>query len=260
MQSESTDEEQGLLNHLECPVCLVYMTPPIILCENGHKICNICEPKVNSCPSCRGQFARTRNLALEDLASQVMYPCKYRTYGCTETFGQDKIVGHQTKCLYSQQVCPVAKLAIGTCSWTGSYKDMKAHLKENHFEGFCEYVESDVKFIYNLTAGMKLFCFIFAYNEVFFSLFQEKDDLLFAVVLCVGPAEIAAKYKYRLEFSNNSNTEGFTVMHLTRSSAENLIDIYKFGRCGMLHFGVVKRLEGKMYRLKYKIEILKVGD
>ena len=190
----------------------------------------------------------------------MIYPCKYRTYGCTETFDQDKIVGHQVKCVYSQQVCPVGTLAIGVCSWSGSYKDMKVRLKENHFEGCCEYVEGDVKFIYNLTGGVNLYCFMFAYNEIFFSLFQERDDIFYAVVLCVGPAEIAAKYKYRVEFSNNSNTEGVTVMHLTRSSEENLVDIYRLGHCGKLHFDVVSRLADKMSKLKYKIEILKVGD
>ena len=260
MQSESTDKEQSLLDHLECPVCLEYMRPPIILCGNGHKICNVCKQKVNSCPTCRGQFVRTRNLALEDLARQLMYPCKYRPYGCTETFVQDKIVGHQTTCLYSPQVCPFAKLAIGTCSWTGSYKDIKAHLKENHFEGCCEYVEGDVKFIYNLTAGLSFYCFLFAHNEIFFPLFQERDNIFYAVVLCVGPAEFAAKYKYRVEFINNDNTEGVTVMHLTRSSDENLVDIHRSGLCGKLHFDVVSRLADKMTKLKYKIEILKVGD
>ena len=189
-----------------------------------------------------------------------MYPCKYRSYGCTETFEHDKVVGHQVKCPYNQQACPVAKLAIGICSWTGSYKDMKVHLQENHFEGCREYVEGDFKFLYNLTVGMNLFCFIFAYNEVFFSLFQEKDNIFYAVLRYVGPAENAAKYKYRVEFVNNDNTEGVTVMHLTRSSDENLKDIYESGRCGKLHFGVVNRLADKMSRLKYKIEILKVGE
>ena len=252
MQSESTDKEQSLLDHLQCPVCLDYMTPPIILCENGHKICNICDPKVNSCPTCRGRFSLTRNLALEDLTRHVMYPCKYRSYGCKETFNYDKIAGHQASCLYTPQVCPVAKLAIGTCSWTGNYKDIKAHLKENHFEGCCEYVEGDVKFIYNLTGGLDLFCFIFAYNEVFFSLFEERDNIFYAVVLYVGPAENAAKYKYRVEFINNDNTEGVTVMHLTRSSGQDLEDVRRSGACGKLLYDVVCRLKDEEDNVEFK--------
>ena len=107
---------------------------------------------------------------------------------------------------------------------------------------------------------MNLFCFIFAYNEVFVSLFQEKDNIFYAVLRYVGPAENAAKYKYRVEFVNNDNTEGVTVMHLTRSSGEKLVDIFESGLCVKLHYDVVNRLADKMSRLKYKIEILKVGD
>jgi len=162
MQSESTDLEQSLLRHLECPVCLEYMRPLIPLCANGHKICNICKQEVSRCPICREQFINTINLALEDLAGRVMYPCKYRYYGCTETFNHDNIVGHQTKCLYIPQECPVAKLAIGKCSWTGSYNDIKGHLEENHLEECCEYAEGEFKFLYKLTSYMKSFCFIFA--------------------------------------------------------------------------------------------------
>jgi len=137
---------------------------------------------------------------------------------------------------------------------------MKVHLQENHFESCCNYVEGDFKFLYNLTDGVNLFCFLFAYNEIFFSLFQEKDNIFYVVVLYLGPAENAAKYKYRVEFVNNDNTECVTVMHLTRSSAEKLVDIFESGLCGKLHYDVVNRLADKMSRLKYKIEILKVGD
>jgi len=134
MQSESTNLERSLLVHLDSPVCMECMRPPVILCANGHNICNICKPKMHRCPTCREQFLNTINLALEDLARQVMYPCKYRSYGCTEILSHDKIVGHQAKCWYSAQVCPVAKLANGDCRWIGSYSDIKGHLKENHLE------------------------------------------------------------------------------------------------------------------------------
>jgi hypothetical protein len=68
MQSQSTDTEHSLLSVLECPVCAVYIKLPIILCANGHKICEIYKQKVRQYPSCRQQFVNTRNLALDDLA------------------------------------------------------------------------------------------------------------------------------------------------------------------------------------------------
>ena len=259
MQSESTDLE-SLLSRLECPVCLEYMRPPIPLCANGHKVCRNCRPKVNRCPTCGDQFVDIRNLALEVLATQVMYPCKYRSHGCTETFNHDKIVGHQETCRYIPQVCPVAKLAIGKCSWTGSYNDIKGHLKENHLEKCCEYVEGDFKFIYKLTFDLKDFCFIFAYNEIFFSLFQLIDRMFYAVLLYVGPAENAAKYKYKVEFVNEDDTEGVTVMNLTRSSDEDLDDVFSSGKCVMLPYDVVRRLKDEEGTLKWKLEIIRIGN
>jgi len=263
MQPESTDLEKSLLSHLECPVCLEYLKPPILLCANGHKICRICRQKVTKCPTCKDHFVDTRNLALEDLARQVIYPCKYRSYGCTDTFSHDNIVGHQAKCRYIPQVCPVAKLAIGKCSWTGSYDDIKGHLEENHLEVCCEYVEGDFKFLYNLPSygsGIKLFCFIFAYNEVFFSLFLAERNVFYAVLLYVGPPENAAKYKYIVEFVNKDNTEGVTVMHLTRSSDENLDDVYNSGKCGKLLYEVMSRLKDEKGNVKFKLEISRVGN
>jgi len=259
MQSESTDLEQSLLMHLECPVCTEYMRPPIRLCANGHKICNICLQKVSYCPTCGEEFVNTRNLALEHVAGQVMYPCKYRSYGCTETFNHDKTVGHQATCRYSPQKCPVAKLAIGNCSWTGSYNDIKGHLQENHLEGCCEHVEGDFKYIYKFCC-MKFFRFIFAYNEIFCSLFLGKRSIFYAVLLYVGPSENAAKYKYKVEFVNKDDTEGVTVMHLTRSADENLDELCNSGKCGKLHYDVLSRLKDEQSNLKFKLEIIRIGN
>jgi hypothetical protein len=121
-------------------------------------------------------FVNNRNLALEGLARRVKYPCKYRSYGCAETFSHDAIGGHQDICQYIPQKCPAAKLAFGNCSWTGSYRYMEKHLKENHLELCCEYVEGAFKFLYGMKSGLKFFCFIFAYNEVFFSVFEANNN------------------------------------------------------------------------------------
>jgi hypothetical protein len=162
--------------------------------------------------------------------------------------------------MYIPQVCPVAKLAFGECSWTGSYNDIKRHLQENHLEERCEYVEGDFKFLYKLTSHVKYCCFTFAYNEVFFSLFQEKDNIFYAVLLYVGPPENAAKYKYKVEFVNKDDTEGVTVMHLTGSFDENLDDVYSSGECGKLRYDVVSRLRDEEGKVKFKLEIIKVGN
>ena len=62
------------LSQLKCPVCMKYMRPPIILCVNGHNICNICKQKVPHSPTCREQFLNIRNVTSEKLARQVKCP------------------------------------------------------------------------------------------------------------------------------------------------------------------------------------------
>ena len=260
MQSESADPEQSPLIPLKCAGCLQYIRPPIHLCDKGHKICNNCRKGHTYCSACSNFFVSFRNLVLEDRARQAMYPCKYGSNGCTESFSHDKIHGHEATCRYIPRQCPFRALASQYCRWTCSYSDIKVHLKENHFEECCEYVEADFKFLYNLTAGMKFFRFIFAHNEVFFSLFEEKSNIFYAVVLCVGPAENAAKYKYRVEFINKDDTEGVTVMHLTRSSDEYLDNVYSSGTCGKLHYDVVSRLKDEEDNVKFKLEIISVGN
>jgi hypothetical protein len=144
------------------------------------------------------------------------------------------------------------------CNWAGCYNDIKEHVKKKHLEVCCEYIEGDFKFLYGLNTQSKLFCFIFAYNEIFFSLFEEKDNMLYAVVLYVGPAKNAAKYKYKVEFVNKDDTEGITLMHLTRSYDEELDDVYKFGNCGKVSSYMVSRLKDENGDLKFKLEIKKV--
>jgi hypothetical protein len=157
-------------------------------------------------------------------------------------------------------VCPVAKLGNGNCSWTGRYNDIKGHLKENHLERCCECAEGGIQVLYRLTDHMRFFGFIFAHNEIFFPTFLKNENTLHVVVLYIGPAENAAKYKYKVVFVNKDNTEGVTLMYLTRSADENLRDIYRSGKCGKLHYEVVFRLADEESKVKFKLEIIKVGN
>jgi hypothetical protein len=169
------------------------------------------------------------------------------------------ILEHQEICQYIPRKCPVAQLAFGNCSWTGSYSDMEKHLKENHLELCCEYVEGDFKFLYSLNISTKIFCFIFAYNEIFFSLYQVEDSSFYAVLQYVGPAGNADKYKYKVEFVNKDNTASITVMHLTRWYNEDLQRVYVSERRAKLYFDQVSRLKDEKSNVKFKLEIIKVG-
>ena len=132
MQCQFTSLEQCLLNHLECPVCMEYMRPPITLCANGHNFCNICMLKIPHCPTCRQQFLDTRNVTLEKVATELKYPCVYRKYGCWEIYSSDLIGEHHENCRYIPQPCLANKLNLGNCTWTGISSSMMSQLKQAH--------------------------------------------------------------------------------------------------------------------------------
>jgi hypothetical protein len=216
MQSQFTGVEASLLDELECPVCTEYMKSPITLCANGHNICYNCKPKLPHCPSCREQFLNTRNVALEKLATQVKYPCTYRKYGCTEEYNLDMIGEHQVKCRYIAQTCPVQKQNIGTCTWTGITSETKTHLKQTHMNVCMDYHGNTSLQISGVTPNTKHCKVIFAYNEVFYSCSEIKDDKFYAVLQHIS-AQDAAKYQYKVEFFNKDSTKSLTVSHLARS-------------------------------------------
>nr|AGM32464.1 E3 ubiquitin-protein ligase siah-1 [Coptotermes formosanus] len=243
MQSQSTGTEEGFLSQLQCPECMEYLRPPITLCVNGHNICSICRPKVQHCPTCGQQLSDIRNLALETVARNMKYTCPYQNYGCGEILAYDMIREHQEKCRYRPQICPVVKPARGSCSWIGLHSDMKGHLKEQHRDLCCDYVEGESKV---LNTPMCVSQFVFASDEVFYFRFQDSSNTLYGVVQYIGPAENAAKYKYKVEFVNTDNTEGATVMHLSSSFAENFDDIFRSGNCGKLQIDRLSRLKNEM--------------
>jgi E3 ubiquitin-protein ligase SIAH1 len=101
---------QDLLNELECPVCMEYLLPPIVLCVNGHNICPRCKPKLKKCSICRQPFVNIRNVALEKLARQIKYPCTYWREGCTVKVNLDLKDKHEKVCPYNQYRCPLIKV------------------------------------------------------------------------------------------------------------------------------------------------------
>jgi len=258
MQSQLTDLE--LLSVLECPVCMEYMRPPITLCVNGHNICDICRPKLDDCPTCRKQFLSTRNVGLEKLAQMLKYPCTYRKFGCKEVFAHDKLDEHKANCRYGQLKCPVINLPLFIeCDWTGNYSEIKNHLMKHHPEMCLDYGEVESRHFLSLL-HMCFYKFVFTYDEIFCCQFCERSDMIYVVVQYIGPPENAAKYKYKVEFVNKNDTEGASVMHLTRSFQEPVGDIFKSGNCGKLPYDVVSRLKSEENYIQFKLEILIVGN
>ena len=258
MHSQFTRLEQIVLSQLECPQCMEYMRPPIILCANGHNICNMCWPTVPHCPTCRHQFLNIRNVALEKLATEATYPCVYRKYGCKGIYGFDLIGEHQEKCDYNPQPCPVNKLKLGNCTWTGISSSMTSHLKKAHRHKCMKYYglgKGSIP-IWVVTRDAKHFKFILADNDVFCNCYEIKNGVFYSVLQYIGPAENAAKHRYRVEIFNKERTEGFAITRSARSFDEDLSEVHNSGNCVKLYPEQYIGFANKRSELAFSMEIL----
>jgi hypothetical protein len=176
-------------------------------------------------------------------------------------FMHDMVREHQHRCRYRPQTCPLNKIPNLKCEWTGIYDNIKQHLMDKHPGDCYEYVDGEIRNLKNIAARMCVCQFVFALSQVFFLRIEANDDSNFyALLQYIGPAENATNYQYKFTFINKDNTEGVTVMHLTRSFHESLYDVFKSGNCGKLHYDVVSRLQTNDCRLRVKVEVLRVGD
>jgi hypothetical protein len=130
---------------------------------------------------------------------------------------------------------------------------------EKHLEMCLDYGEVESRSLHEHGTSAWFHKFGFVYDEVFFRAFDVRNDMFYVVVQYIGPPGNAAEYKYKVTSVNKDNTEGVTVMHLTRSFLEHVGDNFRSGNCGKLHYDVVSRLTTLEGDLKFKLEILRVG-
>ena len=194
-----------LLKELECPVCGEYMASPIKMCENGHNICSSCIERLSDCPSCRGEFVKVRNIALENLAATAIYPCKNQEAGCAETFTLSGKDTHLAECLFQSRQCPFRKLSGGDCNWTGTLSDIPVHIKEKHESETAE-VQGQGHFkvkLLNLFTARRYHQAVLNSSELFFLTWETKDDAFSFGVFHFGLKQETEAFKYGIKIGNS---------------------------------------------------------
>nr|XP_037291377.1 E3 ubiquitin-protein ligase Siah1-like [Rhipicephalus microplus] len=107
-RTQTTTSVSQMSSLLECPICRNYALPPIMQCENGHHLCAPCRKNVAMCPVCRAPKGNNRNLALEKLAESTLFPCKYRSKGCTTSLLIADKKRHENSCERGENVVVTA--------------------------------------------------------------------------------------------------------------------------------------------------------
>lgn len=117
----TTASNNDLATLFKYSICFDYALPPIFQCHSGHLVCSNWHPKFTCCPTCQGPLGSIHNLALEKLATSVLFPCKYAPYGCETS--------HEVLCEF--RPCPYPSL--GTfCKWQRTLDTVIPHLKNQH--------------------------------------------------------------------------------------------------------------------------------
>ncbi|KAJ8280529.1 hypothetical protein GJAV_G00055930 [Gymnothorax javanicus] len=197
-----------LTSLFECPVCFDYVLPPILQCQAGHLVCNQCRQKLTCCPSCRGSLTPSiRNLAMEKVASAVLFPCKFSSTGCVLMLHHSEKPEHEDQCEYRPYACPCPG---ASCKWQGSLEAVMPHLMHQH-KSITTLQGEDIVFLATDIAlpgavdwVMMQSCFGFHFMLVLEK--QEKYEghqQFFAVVLLIGTRKQATSFAYRLELNGH---------------------------------------------------------
>lgn len=70
-----------------------------------------------------------RNLAMEKVASTIMFPCKYSSSGCSLSLLHTEKVEHEELCEWRPYTCPCPG---ASCKWQGGLEQVMAHLMMSH--------------------------------------------------------------------------------------------------------------------------------
>jgi E3 ubiquitin-protein ligase SIAH1 len=232
-----------------------YMTPPIMLCQNGHNICNTCRPNLETCPTCRHPILQARNYALEDLCYKLYYPCKFHDEGCEEMFLGKFIKEHQAVCPHGTHSCPLGRVPEIGCDWCGQHVELVTHLESQHEDRVC----SDATFLSpetNASASIVL-----AHNEIFIFYKCFRDSKCYCIVQLFGTSAQASEFKYKVRLRAENKVEKLSQVNLVRSITEEFDAAFTAGRCVRLDEEVISRyvVDGVM-QLQVEVSYTKVQE
>ncbi|XP_001352813.2 probable E3 ubiquitin-protein ligase sinah [Drosophila pseudoobscura] len=198
------------LSLLECPVCFGYIMPPIMQCTRGHVICSSCRHKLTLCPVCRVPMSNIRNLAMENVASKLIFPCKHSYFGCKHrmTYSEKKL--HEDDCEFRPFFCPYPD---DKCVWQGPLKDVFNHLTATH-DNVITMEGHDIIFLatnVNLEGALD-WTMVQSCHGRHFLLSLEKIHLgegcqqYFAACRMIGTMRDAAEFDYSISLDANNRT------------------------------------------------------
>jgi len=172
-----------------------------------------------------------RNLAIEQIARLLKYPCRYYPMGCREAFILSKKAAHEQDCPYLQLKCPFH----GQCAFNGSLKDVVPHLASEHavtpvpvqpngtlfYRAKHFYRRNVWTLIYSWDGNL----FRFIVKHVHSSAIgrNENCNMLIAHIQYIGAESMASRYAYQISlFDTESRQTGHKFEGLVTSTMKPL--------------------------------------
>lgn len=205
--SVSVPVSADLASLFECPVCFDYVLPPILQCQSGHLVCSSCRPKLTCCPTCRGPLGNIRNLAMEKVASTVLFPCKYSTSGCSMSLLHPQKADHEELCEHRPYSCPCPG---ASCKWQGALEQVMPHLMMAH-KSITTLQGEDIVFLatdINLPGAVDWVMMQSCFGHHFMLVLEKQEKFdghtqFFAIVQLIGSRKQAEHFAYRLELNGH---------------------------------------------------------
>ncbi|KDR17812.1 E3 ubiquitin-protein ligase SIAH1B [Zootermopsis nevadensis] len=250
---------KGLLEEVECPVCMEYMLQPIAMCVSGHSICYTCREKLLTCPVCRCPFSKGRNLLAENLLGKMRFPCRFSNRGCKKTMTSYGVRKHEDECNYRPFKCPFTCFTKTECHWVGNETSIKNHLRRKHrvptIDNQHARINSHLRKLNQEYKELQWFLPIIFMDDIFFIKVSVKENNIY---FCLQQVELRGKrtnYKYKVSITNKGKTENVVAYNTPKYVKCGRGKIFKEKDCIVFKQEIWKKFLQDDGSLAYEVQI-----
>ncbi|CAG9771876.1 unnamed protein product [Ceutorhynchus assimilis] len=242
--------ERVILKEYECPVCINYASPPIMMCSNSHIICLDCWKRCISCPTCRAPKTLSRAFTLEKIHPLLSFPCKWD--GCCFRATSSYTIVHEHVCKYYPLKCPLGE--SHQCTWMGTMENVQEHLGSCHRDNV--YFQSSVYLMSTnfATASRKYYTIILVVNDRLFKFswtFDTAESLKVRFgMVSIGNGIPLDVYNYTLMFAKQFPVNNSRIIKVHSQVKKS------FNDCSVINRDPNSRFDEEMLNLEMDYEDL----
>ncbi|KAF5298241.1 hypothetical protein FQR65_LT09752 [Abscondita terminalis] len=196
-----TNLTQETLENLKCCLCDEYLSvQPFYFYPHVEKIA------CGRCPVLFDENPMPYKI-LETLGSNLYFPCRYQTHGCSKITALNEMESHELFCSSKQYFCPA--IPLGICSWQGFFEELIHHYEEIHKDDFLE----EPKFEFDLSRSFEK-NFLLSHQDDLFIIYVNCDltgDVISWAVNYIGDKNIKNQSFYQIQLKNEKRNETVTL-------------------------------------------------